>query len=667
MANKKTQADLNVVGAIKHNGVEIDYFGSSVIANPTLVGTETYLESISINSVSYKVPNEDTSNKVNSISNSSTDTQYPSAKCVYDALALKQNTLTFDDEPTDGSNNPVKSNGIYDALQDVREIAKGKATSMVLETTTTIAIVKAITGLSSFQVLNGSTGKWEDKKTELLNGDYDSYSSQNSSFDSNNDSITLSTGTNYVVIFGVNNGAGSSFKMCQTYQCDYVLGVGGTVYITKLDVPDRWLSSGRTFNKLETSKVDLSTYYTKTQTDDLLATKQATLVSGTNIKTINSTSLLGSGDIAIPVASLTTTTGSEAVSVDSSSLNVMTRDTAQSISGAKTFTNNVVLQNTGSGDSPYLEFLRGTESDNYNDWRIIDSGGYLYFKQKGQTDSDFTNIISITNQGTVSITGTTPRLNIADANHFIRKNASSNLLELGSNNTLVMQLGSGTSTLASHFRPTSNNSKDLGHQSYQWKDFYLGGSIKTGTSGSVVLTLPSSTGTLALTSDLSSKQDTLVSGTNIKSVNSTTLLGSGNISIPVVSANPTVPSGTTPTSLSGLKIDDTYYSISGGGSVNVVQDLTSNTAGTLNSTGWGNLKSEHSATISSPTMTGLDSSYEFVSIKLSINSNNEIVKLTKNTTNKYSGLFFIEESTNLYEIAVYYNGSSLILRCANVY
>lgn len=32
------------------------------------------------------------------------------------ALAGKQDTLTFDDVPTDGSNNPVKSNGIYDAL-----------------------------------------------------------------------------------------------------------------------------------------------------------------------------------------------------------------------------------------------------------------------------------------------------------------------------------------------------------------------------------------------------------------------------------------------------------------------------------------------------------------------------------------------------------------------
>ena len=45
---------------------------------------------------------------------------------------------------------------------------------------------------------------------------------------------------------------------------------------------------------------------------------------------------------------------------------------------------------------------------------------------------------------------------------------------------------------------------------------------------------------------------------------------------------------------------------------NVVQDLTTNTAETLDSTAWGVLKSTHTATIASPTMTGLDSSYEFV-------------------------------------------------------
>ena len=41
---------------------------------------------------------------------------------IYDALALKQDVLTFDTVPTDGSSNPVTSDGIYDALalkQDV--------------------------------------------------------------------------------------------------------------------------------------------------------------------------------------------------------------------------------------------------------------------------------------------------------------------------------------------------------------------------------------------------------------------------------------------------------------------------------------------------------------------------------------------------------------------
>ncbi len=44
---------------------------------------------------------------------------------------------------------------------------------------------------------------------------------------------------------------------------------------------------------------DLSDYYTKTETNNLLNAKQATLVSGTNIKTINNESILGSGNINI--------------------------------------------------------------------------------------------------------------------------------------------------------------------------------------------------------------------------------------------------------------------------------------------------------------------------------------------------------------------------------
>lgn len=69
---------------------------------------------------------ENLSNKVTSISSSSTDTQYPSAKLLYDKLAAKQDTLTFDNTPTENSNNPVKSGGIYTAIANLENsISKG--------------------------------------------------------------------------------------------------------------------------------------------------------------------------------------------------------------------------------------------------------------------------------------------------------------------------------------------------------------------------------------------------------------------------------------------------------------------------------------------------------------------------------------------------------------
>lgn len=49
-------------------------------------------------------------------------------------------------------------------------------------------------------------------------------------------------------------------------------------------------------------------------------------------------------------------------------------------------------------------------------------------------------------------------------------------------------------------------------------------------TANTVVALPNASGTIALTSDVAAKQNILVSGTNIKTINSTSLLGSGDVS-----------------------------------------------------------------------------------------------------------------------------------------
>ena len=89
------------------------------------------------------------------------------------------------------------------------------------------------------------------------------------------------------------------YKKLETYskaQVDALVAGGGadlSDYYTKAQV-DSLISA--------IPETDLTNYYNKTQVDSLIpdiSTKQDTLVSGTNIKTINGESVLGSGDLVI--------------------------------------------------------------------------------------------------------------------------------------------------------------------------------------------------------------------------------------------------------------------------------------------------------------------------------------------------------------------------------
>ena len=77
---------------------------------------------------------------------------------------------------------------------------------------------------------------------------------------------------------------------------------------------------------IEGGDVDLSNYYTKTETDTKLDTKQNNLVSGTNIKTINSQSILGEGNIEVTIPDATTATSGAMSAADKTKLDSISNE-----------------------------------------------------------------------------------------------------------------------------------------------------------------------------------------------------------------------------------------------------------------------------------------------------------------------------------------------------
>lgn len=182
---------------------------------------------------------------------------------------LDSGNIAYDNALNGSSTNAPQTKVVYEELQNVRELAEAKANTFIVDATLTIATLKAYGSPFMFYVYNRDTKEWEDKKTELLNGDYDNLTVINSSF---NSQTVFNCANNEFIITGQPHGAGSAFYLLQVGSfygtnliSPYPLRNGYIFYVLQTDVPDRWYgTSGFTFNILE-AKANLNNYYSKTE------------------------------------------------------------------------------------------------------------------------------------------------------------------------------------------------------------------------------------------------------------------------------------------------------------------------------------------------------------------------------------------------------------------
>ena len=147
---------------------------------------------------------------------------------------------------------------------------------------------------------------------------------------------------------------------------------------------------------------------TKKYVDDATKVIQ-TLTSGTAIGSVGGTTLYAPAGGSGTITSVKTTAGAHStINVSSGAANFNVPTTAAHVGALSTsggeVTGNITLKAPAATDSPGLIFQRGTDSDNYNDWRIYDAGGLLKFGQRGTGTTAFDGNIYMGNSGDVHAT-----------------------------------------------------------------------------------------------------------------------------------------------------------------------------------------------------------------------------------------------------------------------
>lgn len=196
--------------------------------------------------------------------------------------------------------------------------------------------------------------------------------------------------------------------------------------------------------KLSTAAVGIGSI---TNVETEINGKQATLVSGSSIKTINSTSVLGSGDIAVQA---TLVSGTNIKTINSSSLlgsgDVAVQETLVSGTNIKTINGSSLL---GSGDISISASAGGSDTQiQFNDSGAFGADSLFNWdntnKRLGVGETTPTSRVHIKGEGATS--GTTSLLvQNSDANDMLKitDNGGTTLKSLGASNTLILDASSG--------------------------------------------------------------------------------------------------------------------------------------------------------------------------------------------------------------------------------
>ena len=296
---------------------------------------------------------------------------------------------------------------------------------------------------------------------------------------------------------------------------------------------------------------------------------QDTLISGTNIKTINNQSLLGSGNITVGGGTSTDVQVNGTSITSGGVANILTQGAYSSSNKIATMsdlpsvpTKTSDLTNDGDGTHPFL--LNGAPGYISSITTYGGSSGYarnLYYTWDNGTVSeshiianyeDIPTKVSDLQNDSGFITGMTilsygsstwqDFISAYNANKVVYCRASSNSNPAtGSQNRLAFMayVNNATSPTEVEFQyyrsVATHTAAQQGDQVYVYKLNSSGtwtvtireASSKVTATGGLTTSFASDT----VTVDGSGKQETLVSGTNIKTINNQSILGSGNIDI----------------------------------------------------------------------------------------------------------------------------------------